>query len=104
MGRLADGWFPQMSSPDAEFETAARVVAQAATEAGRDPATIGLEPRLNWAGELNGFVALAESWRMVGATHAAVNTMGAGLTGVDEHLNVLSQIAPALTELSGDGA
>ena len=95
MGRLANGWFPQMSSPDAEFETAARVVAQAATEAGRDPATIGLEPRLNWAGELNGFVSLAESWRTAGATHAAVDTMGAGLAGVDEHLKVLSEVARA---------
>jgi hypothetical protein len=90
--------------PDAEFETAARVVAQAATEAGRDPATIGLEPRLNWAGELNGFVSVAESWRTVGATHAAVDTMGAGLAGVDEHLKVLSEVARALTELSADHA
>src|SRR5258708_23042239 len=104
MGRLATGWSPQMSSRDAEFEPAAHVVAQAATEAGRDPATIGLEPRLNWAGELNGFVALAESWRAVGATHAAVDTMGAGLAGVDEHLKVLSEIAPALTDPSGGGA
>jgi len=90
--------------PDAEFETAARVVAQAATEAGRDPATIGLEPRLNWAGELNGFVSVAESWRTAGATHAAVDTMGAGLAGVDEHLKVLSEVARALTELSADHA
>jgi probable F420-dependent oxidoreductase len=104
MGRLADGWFPQMSSPDPEFERAATVVAQAATAAGRDPATIGLEPRLKWEGELNGFVALAKSWRAVGATHAAVDTMSAGLTGVDEHLKVLSEIAPALTEPSGGGA
>jgi probable F420-dependent oxidoreductase len=104
MGRLADGWFPQMSSPDPEFERAATVVAQAATAAGRDPATIGLEPRLKWEGELNGFVAVAKSWRAVGATHAAVDTMSAGLTGVDEHLKVLSEIAPALTEPSGGGA
>jgi hypothetical protein len=33
-----------------------------------------------------------------------VDTMGAGLTGVDEHLKVLAEIAPALTELSGEGA
>jgi hypothetical protein len=102
--RLADGWFPQMSSPDPEFERAATVVAQAATAAGRDPATIGLEPRLKWEGELNGFVSLAESWRTVGATHAAVDTMGAGLAGVDEHLKVLSEVARALTELSADHA
>jgi probable F420-dependent oxidoreductase len=104
MGRLADGWFPQMSSPDAEFETAARIVAQAATDAGRDPATIGLESRLNWGEDLSAFVALAQSWHTVGATHAAVDTMGAGLNGVDEHLKVLAEIAPALIELSGDGA
>jgi hypothetical protein len=63
-----------------------------------------LEPRLNWAGELNGFVSVAESWRTAGATHAAVDTMGAGLAGVDEHLKVLSEVARALTELSADHA
>ena len=97
MGRSADGWFPQMRAPDQEFEAAARIVVQAAADAGRDSAAIGLEPRLAWDGSLETFLELAGRWRAAGATHAAVDTMNAGLPDVDAHLKVLSQITEALT-------
>ena len=35
-------------------------------------------------------------WRGAGATHVSVNTMGAGLAAVDDHLRVLGEIARAL--------
>src|ERR1700739_1183417 len=41
-GRLGDGWFP-IVGPGPKLEQARREVAQAATEAGRDPAELGMQ-------------------------------------------------------------
>ncbi|MHB1595301.1 MAG: LLM class F420-dependent oxidoreductase [Streptosporangiaceae bacterium] len=95
-GRLADGWFPQMA-PGPELDDARAAVAAAARQAGRDPAAIGMEGRVRWAGD--GTPALAdqvERWRAAGASHVSVNTMGAGLGGVDGHLAALTRVAQEL--------
>jgi probable F420-dependent oxidoreductase len=47
IGRLADGWFPQLRPGD-DLAHALAVIAAAAEEAGRDPAAIGMEGRLRW--------------------------------------------------------
>ena len=44
-GRLADGWFPQVA-PGAGLEEALGVVRSGAAEAGRDPAAIAMEGRI----------------------------------------------------------
>jgi probable F420-dependent oxidoreductase len=95
-GQLADGWFPQVP-PGPKLDEARSVVDQAAAEAGRDPATIGLEGRVSW-GE-GGAERLADHvsrWRAADASHVSVNTMGAGLASVDGHLSALTQAADAL--------
>ncbi|HEY1701845.1 MAG TPA: LLM class F420-dependent oxidoreductase [Trebonia sp.] len=94
IGRLADGWFPQVQ-PGPELDEARAVVDQGARDAGRDPATLGLEGRVSYTGDTDAVVAAIEAWRAVGATHVSVNTMGAGLTSADAHLKVLSEIASA---------
>ncbi len=48
-GRLGDGWFP-MVGPGPKLERARQEVAQAATEAGRDPARIGMQGQVSWNG------------------------------------------------------
>src|SRR4051812_41650087 len=45
MGRLADGWFPQVRPGD-DLDHALAVIADAARAAGRDPSTIGMEGRV----------------------------------------------------------
>jgi hypothetical protein len=35
-------------------------------------------------------------WRDAGATHVSINTMGAGLAAVGDHLTVLAEVASAL--------
>jgi probable F420-dependent oxidoreductase len=95
IGRLADGWFPQVA-PGPALDEARAVVDQAAREAGRDPASLGLEGRVSYAGDLDAAVASVESWRAVGATHVTINTMGAGLSDVDAHLTVLRDLASSL--------
>ena len=95
-GRLADGWFPQMQ-PGHQLDEARNIVERAATAAGRDPSTIGMEGRVSW--DQDGAAAIVEragSWRRAGATHLAINTMGAGLVTVDDHLQALTEAARAL--------
>jgi len=95
-GRLADGWFPQVP-PGPQLDEAKAIVAQAATEAGRDPAAIGMEGRVSWGvGGAERLIDHVGRWRAAGATHVSVNTMGAGLGSVEGHLKTLTIIAEAL--------
>lgn len=94
-GRLADGWFPQMQ-PGPKLDEALAMVEEAAAEAGRDPAALGMEGRVGWTGNAAALADDAERWRQSGATHLAVNTMGAGLDGVEQHLAALEQAAAEL--------
>jgi probable F420-dependent oxidoreductase len=94
-GRLADGWFP-MVRPGPGLDAALSELRAAAVAAGRDPAEIGMEAKLDWKGRVDGLVEQAESWRCAGSTHASINTMGAGLATVDDHLDVLSAVADAV--------
>jgi probable F420-dependent oxidoreductase len=91
-GRLADGWFPQVR-PGPELDAAKAIIDEAALAAGRDPAQIGMEGRVNFTGEVAKALAHAEVWREAGATHVSINTMGAGLDTVDRHLEVLEEFA-----------
>jgi probable F420-dependent oxidoreductase len=96
VGRLADGWFPQVP-PGPRLDEAHSIVAAAARGAGRDPATLGMEGRVSWTKDgAAKFEDHVGRWRDAGATHMSVNTMGAGLGAVDGHLAVLAEAAAAL--------
>jgi probable F420-dependent oxidoreductase len=96
IGRLADGWFPQVP-PDERLEEARAIIDEAAVEAGRDPTQIGMEGRVSWTDEGAGkLVDHVSRWRAAGASHLSINTMRAGLGGVDGHLAVLARAAEAL--------
>ena len=107
VGTLADGWFPLFASTGA-VKTQAMPVRQEspeelvervrgyAREAGRDPAKIGLGCRLTFAGQTpEDWGRHLELFRKVGATHVAVNTMGAGLQSLDAHVAALRRVAEA---------
>ncbi len=96
-GRIADGWFP-MVPPGPALDDARAIVEQAATEAGRDPARLGMEGRVSWTDEggVDTLVDHIDRWRVAGATHVSVNTMNAGLGEVERHLTVLTEAADAL--------
>ncbi len=96
IGRLADGWFPQLQ-PGPALDDAVRAIERAAAEAGRDARDILMEGRLTWddSGPA-GVVRQVDEWAAAGASHASVNTMGAGLGGVDGHLAALEHAARAL--------
>jgi probable F420-dependent oxidoreductase len=95
IGRLADGWFPQMNV-GSELDDALAVISKAAIESGRDPSALGMEAQLDWNVGADELVKQAELWLDAGATHLAINTMDSGLVGVDAHLDALAFVAEAL--------
>jgi probable F420-dependent oxidoreductase len=96
VGRLADGWFPQVP-PGPQLDEARAVVVEAALAAGRDPSTLGMEGRVGWTADgLAKLVDHVGRWQDAGATHVAVNTMNAGVGPVERHLDVLAEVAGAL--------
>jgi probable F420-dependent oxidoreductase len=99
IGRLADGWFPQVP-PGPELDEARRIVTEAAQAAGRDPARIGMEGRVTWRGDRAKLARAIGRWRDAGASHVSVNTMGAGLPSVNAHLAALGEVAEVIGELA----
>jgi hypothetical protein len=96
IGRLADGWFPQVV-PGPHLDEALSIIGEAAAQAGRDPATLGMEGRVRWRDRgVDGVVDHVGRWRDAGATHVSIDTMRAGLGSVEHHLAVLSEVADAL--------
>ena len=96
VGRVGDGWFPQVGPGDKLDELIGRVHA-AAERYGRDPASIGMEGRSRvLAGELDRVAAEADGWRKASATHVSVNTMPGGRKTVDEHIALIRDAASAV--------
>src|SRR5690606_7915272 len=86
IGRLADGWMPQFPPTDEGLAIVERV-RQYAREAGRDPATLGLEARLTIGKSTpDEWHRQVERWREAGATHLLINTLGMGLASPHDHI------------------
>ncbi len=103
VARLADGWFPPTRpaqlgrvQPLAGWKPLDRLRAYA-QEAGRDPGAIGIEGRIRIAGtDPAQWVAEAAGWQALGATHLAVNTMKAGLSTPDQHIDAIRRFKDAV--------
>jgi probable F420-dependent oxidoreductase len=90
IGRLGDGWMPQMPPHDRARELVAQL-RDYTRAAGRPEDAVGMEARLG-LGQIRdeaGWAAFARGWRELGATHLDFNTMGAGFTAVGQHLEAL---------------
>jgi hypothetical protein len=84
--------------PGPALTEATSIVHDAAREAGRDPASIGMEGRMNIGGaDLESAAERAAAWREAGATHLSLNTMGAGLATVAEHVSALAAAGAAVS-------
>jgi len=95
-GRLGDGWFPG-PAPGPDLDAARAIVDEAASAAGRDPASLGMEGRVTWgSGGLEEVLGRVERWQTAGASHVTINTMRAGFRDVDEHLAALAAVASGL--------
>jgi probable F420-dependent oxidoreductase len=96
VAQIADGWFPQFAPGEEGRETLERMRGYA-REAGRDPSAIGIEGRINITdGDPDFWVKQAKAWEDMGATHVSVNTMSAGLSSPQEHIDAIRRFKEAL--------
>jgi probable F420-dependent oxidoreductase len=87
--RLADGWMVNMRlSP--ELERAMLAIRGWVREAGRDPDDFGIAGRVVWKGDPSAVASDLARFEELGATHASINTMGAGLRDWREHVDALA--------------
>ena len=95
---LSDGWILTGAPNEATQQRLERIRAYA-EEAGRDPATIGIEGGVRVAqGGPDVWMKTVEAWRALGATHVTLNTMNAGLNTVAEHLDAVRRFHEAAGE------
>ena len=91
IGRLADGWFPQIRPGD-DLERALDIIRDAAEAAGRPTDGIGMEGRVTWdPSDPDRFARQVARWRAAGASHLSVNTMQTGQRSVDDHIRALER-------------
>ncbi len=91
----ADGWFPLMR-PDDNVRAALEQVRSMASEAGRDPADIGIESMVSIrSGTAEDWRKNIAAWRDLGATHISVNTMNAGITTPQGHIDAIRKFKEA---------
>jgi probable F420-dependent oxidoreductase len=91
--RLADGWMPHFR-PGPEAQAIVDRLHGLVREAGRDPATFGIEGRMTLAQVPPERRAREmDAWRkMSGITHLCVHTVGLGLKSPAEHVRALEQL------------
>jgi probable F420-dependent oxidoreductase len=100
IGRMADGWMPQF--PPDELAPILERVRGYATDAGRDPADLGIECgiRAGSDDDPETWIDLALAYRDLGATHLKVLTYGSALSSPEQHLDVMLRwyeaVAPAV--------
>ena len=97
VARMADGWFP-MFGPDEDGREQLERMRSYAREAGRDPASIGIEGRVNvFEGDQEMWATQAAAWKGLGATHITVNTMKAGLASPGAHISEIRRFKEAVS-------
>jgi probable F420-dependent oxidoreductase len=96
VGRLGDGWFPQLEPGD-KVRLMIETIRTHAREAGRDPSNIGIEARMAIANQSpDQWVKIASQWKEFGATYLCVNTMKAGLSTPSAHIDAIRRFKEAV--------
>jgi probable F420-dependent oxidoreductase len=95
IARMADGWFPQFRPGDEARATLERLHGYI-RESGRDPSAVGIEGRTS-AGQASPdeWAESARGWRELGATHLSFNTMGAGYSSPQQHVDAIRRFIEA---------
>ena len=100
-GRIADGWFLNPRDNPQEAKPLIECFHQAAAEAGRDPASLGMDATLLVGGKTDDQMrAEAQSWQELGATHLTVRTMNANFDSPSAHLDALVRAMELLSDLN----
>jgi probable F420-dependent oxidoreductase len=89
IAKMADGWFPQFR-PDAKAAETLDRLRTYIRDAGREPEDVGIEGRVSMFNTPEGeWQAAIAAWRDLGVTHLSLNTMGAGLSSPQGHIDAL---------------
>ncbi len=92
----ADGWCPNITTDDAGKATIEKVHGFA-REAGRDPATLGLDGRIRISGlQPEEWLDEVKAWEEMGATHLSIETRRGGMTTAEEHIEVIRRFKEAI--------
>lgn len=102
--KLGDGWLPQFGGFEADGKTVnaegrdyIQKIRGYITEAGRDPDTFQIDGRVTLGNRKpEECVAEIEAWRELGATHVSLNTMRAGLSSPDAHIDAMRRFKEEL--------
>ena len=95
IARLGDGWFPQLQADEQGKERMA-AFRNFVAEAGRSQDDVGVDARVAVSrGGIDGALRDAEAWQGMGATHISFNTLRAGFTSADEHIDALRRFKEA---------
>ncbi len=95
IARLGDGWFPQLQADEQGRERMA-AFRNFVAEAGRSQDDVGVDARVAVSrGGIDGALRDAEAWQGMGATHISFNTLRAGFTSADEHIDALRRFKEA---------
>jgi probable F420-dependent oxidoreductase len=98
-GRLADGWLPQFQPSPEGAELLERLRGYV-REAGRSVEDFGVEGRVSVANTPEDrWAEVVQGWRDLGATHLAVNTMGAGLASPQAHVEAIRRFRESVGSL-----
>ena len=96
IARHADGWLitPRLRGDPAALAGPLSELHREVRRAGREPASIGVETRVQVVGlSVDAQIASARAWTQAGATHLTLNTMGAGLSGAGPHIEAMAAFA-----------
>ena len=105
IGRIGDGWILTRFIDADKVLEAFEDVRRAARGAGRDPALIGFEGRVNLADTTPDQQARqVEDWQRVGASHVSLNTMDAGLTSPQAHIDAVRRFMEAVKGIAKPSA
>jgi probable F420-dependent oxidoreductase len=95
--RLADGWFP-LGRPDDQMQQTIERLRTYIREAGRDPSTFGIQAQINAReGDPDEWTRQTQRWQNLGATYVCINTMGAGFTTLQQHIEAIRRYKEAVS-------
>jgi probable F420-dependent oxidoreductase len=95
--RLGDGWMPAGRQPDDQVKVHINRLHEYLEEARRDPKSFGIDPWISIAGlDKDEWRRRVEAWRGLGASHVAVDTMRAGFTSPQAHMEAIRSFRDVL--------
>ena len=99
IARLADGWFPSVRPQDDVGKIIDRLHGYIRGQ-GRDLSEVGIEGSVSiGSGTQEDWRHQASAWKEVGATHISVNTVGAGFSSVDQHIDAIRRFKEAVADV-----